>query len=197
MRITNLCLICCCCCCALLLERRAVASSPVVGQLVTVEKSYDVPQPVGRVTVRYDETDPEKPTLVLRSDVLSGEVSAEALRDLPRPDWGRLYVGFSVPMLRDRPHVFISVPLHGPRGVTWPTTSVLFAFDEHGKLTKRGLQQFVPLKGRHPRMDLPLTDADAIGVLSEPWPIGSAESAEQVLARAREQNYPATRPADE
>ena len=169
----------------------ALAHSDMIGPLLIVEKVYGPPAPIGRITVRYDGTNEAEPTLKLSSNLFSTTLSAKLLRDLPRPNWNALSVPYSFTSIEpktrkiiEQPYLYITVPLYGPAGQSWPGVSVEFHFDSSGKVSKRILKQFVPVKDKRPRLDLPHAEADYIDSIYENWPLDSRESAEAVLARA-------------
>jgi hypothetical protein len=175
---------------------RTRAHEEMIGPLVVIEKVYDAPEPLGRIVVRYDATEAE-PTLHLRHGRMIAKVPADALRDLPRPNWDAMTVPYAMTSFDvktrawvDRPYFYISVPLHGPAGKTWPTTAALFFFDKAGRLSERKLKQFMPIKDGRPRPDLPPGEADVIDAINEDWPAGGVESAEDLLRRVVKERHP-------
>jgi hypothetical protein len=192
-----------CCGCALALAGSVFAHTDMIGPLVRVEKVYDAPAPIGRITVKFDATNADAATLELTSALFRASLPPNALRNLPRPNWDGLAVPYSLTSYDvetrqwvNRPYLYITLPVYGPAGRTWPSTSVQFSFDEKGGLKERRLKQHVPVKDGRPRPDLPPADTDFLHTLYEPWPVEGTESAEEVLSRALRRHYPATQPAD-
>lgn len=82
----------------------------------------------------------------------------------------------------DRPYLYLSIAVHGPRGTSWPPTQVNYFFDNDGTLRERKLKRFVNVHD---------STSGHIWVLWKPWPVGSPPSADAVIEAAyRERDLP-------
>lgn len=174
LQVFGLCLVCLFCA-----FHAALAHEDRLGPVVVVEKVYGASKPLGHIVGRYDATNMAKPIFHLRCNLFHAELSAKALLDLPRPNWDQFFMPYSYtsfdPKTRKivkRPYIMVSVPLWGPLGQSWTRTRVEFHFDDKGKLLNRRLHRFVPTK-----------NSNTIETVDANWPVGSKETAAQVLAR--------------
>lgn len=159
------------------------------GQLLSIEKIYEAPAPIGRITLKYDGTDKDTPTLQVTSNLFRSKIPPQALTNLPRPYWDAISALYSLISTDpatgksiDRPYLYISVPLHRPLGKSEQGAQVLFFFDEEGNLKERRLSQTIPAQITNTEN----MKIDVAYVLYENWPITSKETAEQVLTKAFE-----------
>lgn len=179
-----------CCLFMQMTSNHALAHSDWIGPLIIVEKVYGTPEPIGRITVRYDGSDAEKPTLTLSSNLFQIKLPPHLLLNLPSPDWDNMRVPWSMTSFDletkkfvNRPYLYISVPLRGVKGEFWISASVQFFFDKQGLLKERHLRRDVLLKDIRWRFSLPYSKEDDITVHAD-WPLDSTMTAEEVLAEA-------------
>lgn len=155
----------------------AAAHSDQLGRLVHIVKTYQAEEPVGRITLEYDGRDADAAVIRVESALFRAEVPPAALENLPRPDYEHMDAPYSTISFDGasgewvaRPYLYVSVSVLGPAGESWPSTWVHFQFDDRGRLTHRRLKRFVP------------QPSNSIRVLMADWPVGSDQSAAEVLA---------------
>ena len=177
-----------------LFVRIAGAHVDKVGPLVVIQKIYEVDDPIGRITIRYDCSDPKHPMLEIRSNLFQAALPSSAILNLPGPDWAGMMapysmVSFDSALKRfvDRPYLYLLVPLRGPPGNSWSRATVRFFFDDQGKLKERQLHWQVGIKDGKHRPELPAESCDVIDTILATWPIDSQETAESALSRALSQ----------
>jgi hypothetical protein len=117
-----------------------------------VVKEYVVEKPLGTVRVTYAAaTQPgDKPSLRVECDAFKGEVPAEGLEDLPRPDWGKAEMFYALTdydldadKFVDRPYIYVKVPILGPGPETWDRTWVTFHFKPTQGFAGRMIKRFL------------------------------------------------------
>jgi hypothetical protein len=141
---------------------------------------YAAPEPLGPIQVLQEINEDYAATrLRVRTALWEVEVPVEAMANLPRPSWNSMRVAYSLTSFDpeqegrafvDRPYVYVEFTLHGPRGVSWQRTSVIYHLDADGELTRQ-LKQFIEKE-------------DDIRVVWEDWPVDSSLSAAEVLDAA-------------
>jgi hypothetical protein len=158
----------------------AAAHEDQIGPLVKVEKTYAAPTPLGPIRALYVAATKEaKASLLIKSDAFEVNVPAEGLSDLPRPDWDRFTVAYSLTSYAngrfvERPYVYLSVVLYGPPGQSWEQTWATFHVDADGKLTRK-VKRFVDVE-----------KSNSIRVIWRDWPIGGKATAAEILEAAKE-----------
>ena len=160
----------------------ASAHEDTIAPLSKVEKVYAAPKPLGELRVTYSGAGRGKGPgrLAVGCDAFRGDVPAEGLSDLPRPDWERFFAAYSLTSYErgkwtGRPYVYVQVPLNGPAGEAWERTWVTFHFGAGGKPIRR-IKRFIPDEA-----------TNSVRVLWKDWKIGSGVSAERLLGSAKDE----------
>lgn len=116
--------------------------------------------------------------MTVECDLFKAAAPADALVDLPRPDWSGLVMYYSLTSFDTaarrfvaRPYLYIQVPLLGPPGQQpWERTWVTFHFEPEKLFVKRALERFVAAG---------TPERPMIRSIWKDWPIGM--TAEQLL----------------